>query len=121
MDIETKSILKMRNSKVIMFRAFRTDWYEKKLSKLSPNEQNRVEHIEQELKNGPFSGKPLGYEFFREKKFDGKRLIFLIYGSHKVVFLITITDKKTQQKVIDLIKANLDVYKEELNKILKSL
>ena len=104
-----------------MFRAFRTDWYEKKLKKLSPDEQERVKHIEQELKETPYDGKPLGYEFFREKRFDGKRLIFLVYDSYKTVFLITITDKKTQQKVIDLIKANLDVYKEELKKILKSI
>lgn len=104
-----------------MFRAFRTDWYEKKLKKLSPDEQERVKHIEQELKETPYDGKPLGYEFFREKKFDGKRLIFLVYEPHIAIFLVTITDKKMQQKVVDIIKSNLDVYKEELEKILKSI
>lgn len=104
-----------------MFRAFRTDWYEKKLKKLSSNEQERIKQIEQELKKSPYDGKPLGYEFFREKKFDGKRLIFLVYESHKAIFLITITNKKMQQKVIDIIKSNLEVYKEELEKILKSI
>jgi len=104
-----------------MFRAFRTDWYEKKLEKLSSDEQERVKHIEQELKKSPYDGKPLGYKFFREKKFNGNRLIFLVYDSYKAVFLITITDKKMQQKVIDLIKANLDVFKEQLEKILKNL
>ncbi|MBS3102618.1 hypothetical protein J4458_04175 [Candidatus Woesearchaeota archaeon] len=104
-----------------MFRAFRTEWYEKKLRKLSMDEQERVRHIEQELKNNPYDGKPLGYNFFREKKFDGKRLLFLVYESHKAIFLITITDKKTQQKVIDLIKVNLDIYKEQLETILKNL
>lgn len=59
-----------------MFRAFRTDWYGKKLNKLSPNEQERVKSIEQELKKNPYDRKPLGYKFFREKKFDGKRLYF---------------------------------------------
>lgn len=104
-----------------MFRAFRTDWYEKKFSKLTPKEQERVSGIEQELKKSPYDGKPLGYNFFREKKFDGKRLLFLVYESHKAIFLITITDKKTQQKVIDLIKVNLDLYKEQLERILKNL
>jgi len=104
-----------------MFRAFRTDWYEKKFKRLDPNEQEKIKRIEQDLKKIPYDGKPLGYIFFREKKFNGKRLIFLVYDSYQAIFLITITDKKTQQKVIDLIKANLDVYKEELEKILKSI
>jgi len=104
-----------------MFRAFRTEWYEKKLKKLSLDEQERVKYIEQELKKTPYDGKPLGYNFFREKKFDGKRLLFLVYESYKAIFLITITDKKMQQKVIDIIKSNLDVYKEELEKILDNI
>lgn len=104
-----------------MFRVFRTEWYEKKLKKLSSDKQERVKHIEQDLKNSPYDGKPLGYTFFREKKFDGKRLYFLVYESHKAIFLITISDKKAQQNVIDLIKANLDVFKEQLEKILKNL
>lgn len=104
-----------------MFRAFRTDWYEKKLKKVSSEGQERVKQIEQELKKSPYDGKPLGYNFFREKKFNGKRLYFLVYESHKAIFLITISDKKAQQNVIDLIKANLDVFKEQLEKILNKL
>ena len=104
-----------------MFRVFRTNWYEKKLKKLSLFDQKQVERIEQELKKSPFDGKPLGYKFFREKKFKDKRLIFLVYESHKAIFLITITGKKMQQKVIDLIKSNLDLYKEELEMVLKNI
>ncbi|MAF50686.1 MAG: hypothetical protein CMH64_01210 [Nanoarchaeota archaeon] len=59
--------------------------------------------------------------FFREKKFDGKRVIFLVYENHKCIFLITITDKKAQQSEIDLIKSNLDVYRDVLEKIIKNL
>lgn len=59
-----------------MFRVFRSDWYSKKLAKLEKTEVERVEKFEQELKEQPYSGKPLGYKFFREKKFDGKRLLF---------------------------------------------
>lgn len=104
-----------------MFRIFRAEWYEKKLNKLSTNEQERAKKFEQDLKQNPYQGKPLGYEFFREKKFDGKRMYFLVYECHQVVFLITISDKKTQQEVIDVIKANLDVYKEQLEKILRNI
>lgn len=104
-----------------MFRVFRSAWYKSKLNKLDKSYYGRVIEFEQELKKSPYSGKPLGYKFFREKKFDGNRLLFLVYEEHKCVFLITITDKKTQQQAIDLIKANLDVYKEELEKIIKNL
>jgi len=104
-----------------MFRVFRSDWYDKKLAKLDLSETKRVEKFEQELKEQPYSGKPLGYKFFREKKFDGKRLLFLVYEEHKVLFLVTITDKKAQEHEINLIKTNLDVYKETIEKIVKNI
>ncbi|MEK6847623.1 MAG: hypothetical protein AABX50_00685 [Nanoarchaeota archaeon] len=104
-----------------MFRVFRSIHYKKKLLKVDKSEQDKIIKFEQSLKSQPFSGKPLGYKFFREKKFNGKRVLFLIYESHECVFLITITDKKAQQYEIDLIKTNLDVYKNELESILKGL
>jgi len=63
----------------------------------------------------------LGYKFFREKRFNGKRPLFLVYEEHQIVFMITITDKKAQQHEIDLIKANLEVYKETIRNIAKKL
>jgi len=104
-----------------MFRIFRSEWYEKKLNKLDNTEVRRVERFEQHLKIEPFSGKPLGYKFFREKKFGGKRLLFLIYEEYSVVFLITITDKKAQQRDIDFIVSHLSVYKEEIDRIMHGL
>ena len=104
-----------------MFRVFRSEWCNIKLSKLDGSEQQRFIKFEQSLKSEPYSGKPLGYKFFREKKFNGKRLIFLVYEQHQCVFLVTITNKKAQQHEIDLIKENLDIYKEELEKRLKEI
>lgn len=102
-----------------MFRVFRSEWYDKKLLKLDKSEKEIVTNFEQHLKIEPYSGKPLGYEFFREKKFDGKRLLFLVYEDHEVVFLITITDKKAQQGEIDIIKKHLDFYKETIRMLAK--
>lgn len=104
-----------------MFRVFRSEWYETKFKKLDKSEQEIVSIFEQRLKLEPYSGKPLGYAFFREKKFDGKRILFLVYEEQSVVFLVTITDKKAQQREIDLIKRNLDMYKEMLKEIIKKL
>ena len=73
------------------------------------------------LKTEPYPGKPLGYTFFREKKFNGKRILFLVYEEHKCIFLITITDKKTQRKEIELIKENLEIYKEKIDALVKRL
>lgn len=103
------------------FRVFRSNQYDKEFNRLDKFEQDRVSKFEQKLKEEPYSGKPLGYEFFREKKFDGKRLLFLIYEEHKMIFLVIITNKKAQQHEIDLIKAQLDVYKETIDKIAKTL
>ena len=89
--------------------------------KLDFSEQGRISGFEQQLKGEPYSGKQLGYEFFREKKFDGKRVLFLVYEEHQIVFMITITDKSAQQSDIDMIKANLDVYRDILEKTIKNL
>jgi len=104
-----------------VFRVFRSDHYNKKLNKLDVSEQDRIKKFEQSLKQQPFSGRPLGYRFFREKKFNGKRTLFLVYEEHECIFLVTITNKKAQQHEIDLIKSNLDIYKEELERILKEI
>ena len=104
-----------------MFRVFRSDWYDKKLKKLDKSDQNVIENFEKQLKIEPYAGRPLGYKFLREKKFGGKRLIFLVYEEHRTAFLVTITNKKAQQHEIDMIKASLDVYKEIVNELLKKL
>jgi len=104
-----------------MYRAFRSDYYDKIFQKLDFSEQERISNFEQSLKKEPYSGKPLGYKFFREKKFNGKRLIFLIYEDKKCIFLITITTKKTQQHEINMIKENFEKYKNELNELINEI
>ncbi len=103
------------------FRVFRSKHYKNKLFNLDKSEQDRVMKFEQNLKEQLFSGKPLGYKFFREKRFGGKRVLFLVYEENKCIFLVTITGKKAQQNEINLIKANLDVYKNELKELLDKI
>ncbi len=54
------------------FRVFRSKHYKSKLIKLKGLDYERAIEFEQNLKTQPFTGKPLGYKFFREKKFNGK-------------------------------------------------
>ena len=72
-------------------------------------------HIK-ELKQNYNTGRPLGYPFFREKKMGKYRMYFLIYEDVDTVLLVTISDKKAQQDIINTIKSQLDYYKELIRK-----
>ena len=93
-----------------MFKVFRTSTFEKELSRLSKAEQILIRKFEEKLVDTPFIGKPLGYKFLREKKFNGKRAYFLIYETYVIVLMIAISDKKTQQETINEIKSQLELY-----------
>ena len=99
-----------------MFRVFRSDWYDSKLKKLTNVEQEICKNFEQQLKEKPYAGKPLGYKFFREKRAEGYRFYFLIYEEYVVVFVITLSDKKGQQDAINKIKSLIPTYRQEIKK-----
>ena len=85
--------------------------------KLLPKDyQEQIQGFIKELKQNYNTGKPLGYPFFREKKMGKYRLYFLIYEDVDTVLLVTISDKKAQQDIIDTIKSQLDYYKELIRK-----
>ena len=85
--------------------------------KLLPKDyQEQIQGFIKELKQNYNTGRPLGYPFFREKKMGKYRLYFLIYEDVDTVLLVTISDKKAQQDIIDTIKSQLDYYKELIRK-----
>ena len=92
-----------------MYRVFRTEGYEEFFDK---REKEMVRHLERQVKEQPFSSKQLRLYFFREKKFEGKRVLFLIYQIYAIVLLVFITKKNTQQKDINFIKNNLKGFEE---------
>ncbi len=102
------------------FRIFKTEEFDKDFKKLDRSEQLRVEKILTQLTESADVGKPLILPFFREKKFNGKRLYFLIYEDYKVILVLTISDKKTQQATINRILSHIAEYQqyvfEELRK-----
>jgi len=89
------------------------DTWEKVLSK---HYQKEINDIIKQLKKSSTVGKPLGYPYFREKKFGKYRIYFLVYEELNAVLLVTISDKKAQQDTIDSIKEQLDYYKEIIKK-----
>jgi mRNA-degrading endonuclease RelE of RelBE toxin-antitoxin system len=82
-------------------------FYLKKLAALSPDKRRRAKQIEDALEIA-VTGRPLRYDFFREKRLNGERMLFLIYEEEKTILLITISDKKTQQQDIDYVMERLE-------------
>jgi mRNA-degrading endonuclease RelE of RelBE toxin-antitoxin system len=105
-----------------MFRVFTTEEFEKDYKRLDGSDKKRVNKIMRQLKGrGDEVGKPLsGVSSFREMKFGGKRLYFLVYKDFFVVLAIAIGDKNLQQSTINKILSNLAEYQqyvfEELRK-----
>lgn len=94
---------------------FISEEFEKVLSSLDRSEQLRIEKIIVQLKNqGENVGKPLRYPL-REKKLGSKRLYFIFYNNS--ILVITISNKKDQQFVIDKIISNIDIYKLLIDKL----
>lgn len=104
-----------------MFKIFTTEEFDKDLSKLSSQEQVRVNKILKQLKEqGEDTGKPLsGLSFFREKKFNGKRLYYLVYKESFVILAIAISDKKAQQATINRILLDLVEYQQYVYDLLR--
>ena len=103
-----------------MYRVFRTQWYAKTKKDLGKSDISRIDAFETQLKENPYHGRLLGTTFFREKKFDGKRMLFLIYENKKAVFLITVSEKKAQQQHIDFMRNNLERFRAIVEELLKN-
>lgn len=102
------------------FKVYRSARFDQELSKHDLRFQQRVEKIEEELANSPYSGKPLHAKWFREKRFENFRIYYLVYEEVKSVFMVAISGKKNQQKVINTINLLLDFFKSELENLLKN-
>ena len=87
------------------------------------SEQIRVDKIlDSLLENGDVIGRPLsGLSFFREKKFDGKRLYYLVYENVFVILVLALGDKKAQQATINEILLHLDEYEKYVMDALKKI
>ena len=92
----------------MIYKVYQTFEFKKLFTKLSNTEQKEVLDIMKFLSENPYQGKPLGVNFFREKKIGGKRIYFRVYDDYLIVLMLSISDKKTQQKTIDKIRMKKD-------------
>lgn len=77
-----------------------------------------LEGIVRQVSENPFTGKPLGTNWFREKKFGKYRAYFLIYVEFQAVFFVHLSEKKDQQTVINVIILMQEEYRAELQKLM---
>ncbi|MEK6951534.1 MAG: type II toxin-antitoxin system RelE/ParE family toxin [Nanoarchaeota archaeon] len=106
----------MDSSNDKIYNIYTTEEFDRDFEKLDYSIQKQIETIFEKLEINPYASKPLGYEFFREKKVQNYRIYYLIYDDYVAVFVIAISDKKDQQGVIDKIKSLIPSYKDEIKR-----
>lgn len=74
------------------FEIRKTDTFSEIFAVLEKREQEWIEKIVEKLKTNPFSGKPIRFEWFREKKFEDKRLYFFVSNPKKRILIIAFGD-----------------------------
>ena len=99
-----------------LYKIYTTEEFDRDFNKIDYSIQKQIEKILEKLEVNPYVGKPLGYDFLREKKIQNYRIYYLIYDNYISVFVIAISDKKDQQDVINKIKSLIPFYKEEIKK-----
>lgn len=93
--------------------------YQKIIVKLPEIEREEIQRILLQLTENPFVGAQLQIRYLREKRLREKRLYYLVFEDLKAVLIISISDKKAQQKTIDLIILNINEYRKYLLELLK--
>ncbi|MCK5632443.1 hypothetical protein KAH94_01725 [bacterium] len=103
---------------MVAFKVFVTQTFQSKLLKCDKKFKLWTEKVFDQLAIDPFFGKPLGAKWFREKKFENYRLYFLVFEEKKSVYVVNLSSKKDQQRIINSIRLLLDTYKKELENLL---
>ncbi len=104
-----------------MYKVIGTETYLKEIEQWTKADREAAEKLPQQLAANPKAGKPLGYQFIREKRVKEKRVYFLVYDALKLVLLVATSGKKDQQFTIDHIKENLKEFKELAEQISKQV
>lgn len=93
-----------------MNEVYETEPFSEVYSALEKKEREWIEKIKEQLAENLDVGKPLRYDWFREKKLDNKRLYFLINKETDKAILLAFGPKKEQQRIIGHIILNKERY-----------
>ena len=112
------SLNALRHS-LCMFAVFRSAAFERELERM-PNEFVRwANKVEDQLRINHYRGRPLRVPWFREMKRGKFRIYYLVYEEFQIVYLVGLSEKRDQQRVIDAIWLFLDTYREEILSLLR--
>ncbi len=95
------------------FKIIATKSFLKNISKfLEKKEFEKFEKFKERLKNYPYLGDSLRVPFVREFKTEsGKRIYFLVYEEIQIILFVSMSNKKDQNRIIQIIFENLKEYK----------
>ncbi len=101
------------------YKIFHSKTFDEKLQEFDNEFHDWLDKIEDQLVDYPYVGDPLVTNWFREKKHDKFRVYYLIYENAKAVYMVGISEKKDQQKIINTIRLLLDFYRKEIEELVK--
>ncbi|PJC44594.1 hypothetical protein CO038_03310 [Candidatus Pacearchaeota archaeon CG_4_9_14_0_2_um_filter_39_13] len=96
------------------YKIYHSARFDGELAKFDLDFQRRVDKIEGQLVDNPYTGDPLNVKWFREKRIGKYRVYYLIYEDFSAVFMVGISEKKDQQRVINTIRLMFDFFKKEI-------
>lgn len=102
-----------------MFAVFRSAAFERELERMPDEFVRWVNKVEDQLRINPHRGRPLRVPWFREMKRGKFRIYYLTYEEFQIVYLVGMSEKKDQQRVIDAIWLFLDTYREDILSLLR--
>jgi len=100
------------------YKVYHSHRFDRELSKFNQEFLKRVDRIEDQLTENPYAGKPLGVKWLREKKIEKYRIYYLVYEKSKIIFMVAVSGKKDQQKIINSIRLTLSFLKKEIDEII---
>lgn len=104
----------------MVYAVYVTDSFEREINKLPKYNQEIIRKIFLQLKNNPYAGDQIRYKFFREKRIKEKRIYYLVYDDLRLVLIVAISDKKTQEETINKIVEYFKEYREYAEKLSNS-
>ena len=91
--------------------------FDKEMDRLPEFDKEIIRKIFLQLKENPYVGDQIRYNFFREKRIRDKRIYYLVYEDLKVVLMIAIGGKKAQKEAINKIISYFKEYREYAEKL----
>ena len=103
----------------MQFKIFHSSTFDKRLNDFPNDFKEWIDKMEAQLIENPYVGDPIRVPWFREKKKDKYRIYYIIYDDLNTVYMVGISAKKDQQRVINTIWLLLDQFKEEIQNLTK--